>query len=51
MYTWHLHTTLGRELTTKADTEQAAVLAVQGELQPGDRVNEAWIEPSELSAN
>jgi len=48
-YTRHLHTTLGRTLTAKAETEQQALAAVQDQLQPGEKVNETAISPEELS--
>jgi len=48
-YTWHLHTTLGRTLTAKAETEQQALAGVQDQLQPGEKVNETAISPEELS--
>ena len=45
---WHLHTTKGREHTAQAETEAEAIAAVKDRLEPGERVNETWIDPADL---
>ena len=50
---WHLHTTKGRELTAQAEaeTEAEAIAPVKDRLEPGERVNETWMDPADLKSD
>lgn len=46
--TWHLRTTAARELVVKASSEVDALAAVKSLLEPGETVNETWVNLDEL---